>query len=84
MGFEKNYQYHYETAWHDSFLIQYFILPLILLLVIFLFYVYIKKKLLKDEKEDLQNLKLLKELLDSGTINENDFQKKKKQITSKW
>ena len=46
--------------------------------------VFIKKKLLRDEKEDLESLKLLQELLDSGTINDNEFQKKKNRITSKW
>jgi len=43
-----------------------------------------KEKLLRDEKEDLESLKLLQELLDSGTINDNEFQKKKNRITSKW
>ena len=43
-----------------------------------------KKRLLRDEKEDLESLKLLMELLDSGTINENEFQKKKNRITAKW
>ena len=84
MNFQKDYQYHYETMWQDSFLIQYLLLPLIFLLFIFLIYSYIKKKLLKEDKEDLESLKLLQELLDSGTINENDFQKKKNKITSKW
>ena len=58
--------------------------PLILFLIIILIYVFIKKKLLRDEKEDLESLKLLQELLDSGTIKDNEFQKKKNRITSKW
>ena len=53
-------------------------------LIIILIYVFIKKKLLRDEKEDLENLKLLQELLYSGTINDNEFQNKKNRITSKW
>jgi len=52
--------------------------------IFILIYVFIKKKLLRDEKEDLESLKLLQELLDSGTINDNEFQKKKNRITSKW
>ena len=68
----------------DSFMIQYLLQPLILFLIIILIYVFIKKKLLRDEKEDLESLKLLQELLDSGTINDNEFQKKKNRITSKW
>ena len=44
----------------------------------------IKKRILKDEKEDLESLKLLQELLDAGTITENDFKKKKNRIASKW
>jgi uncharacterized membrane protein len=68
----------------DSFMFQYLLQPLILFLIIILIYVFIKKKLLRDEKEDLESLKLLQKLLDSGTINDNEFQKKKNRITSKW
>jgi len=65
-------------------MIQYLLQPLILFLIIILIYVFIKKKLLRDEKEDLESLKLLQELLDAGTITENEFKKKKNRITSKW
>ena len=34
--------------------------------------------------DDFENLKLLQALRDSGTINENEFEKKKNRITSKW
>ena len=84
MDFQKDYQYHFERMFQDSFMIQYILQPLILFLIIILIYVFIKKKLLRDEKEDLESLKLLQELLDSGTINDNEFQKKKNRITSKW
>lgn len=84
MDFQKDYQYHYQNFYHDSFLIEQLLIPLIIFLLIFLIYSYIKKKLLRNEKEDLESLKLLQELLDSGTINENEFQKKKDRITSKW
>ena len=84
MDFQKDYQYHFQTMSQDSFVIEYLLLPIILFLVIILIYSYIKKKLLRDDKEDLESLKLLQELLDSGTINENEFEKKKNRITSKW
>ncbi|SVC08862.1 uncharacterized protein METZ01_LOCUS261716 [marine metagenome] len=32
----------------------------------------------------MENLKHLQELRDSGTINEDEFEKKKNRITSKW
>ena len=68
----------------DSFLIEYLFIPIIIFLVIILIYSYIKKKLLRDDSEDLESLKHLQELLDSGTINEDEFEKKKNSITSKW
>jgi uncharacterized membrane protein len=68
----------------DSFVTEYLFLPIIIFLVIILIYSYIKKKLLRDDREDLESLKLLQELRDSGTINENEFEKKKNRITSKW
>ena len=84
MDFQKNYQYHFQTMSQDSFLIEYFFIPIIIFLVIILIYSYLKKKLLKDDKEDLESLKHLQELRDSGTINEYEFEKKKNSITSKW
>ena len=84
MDFQKDYQYHFQTMSQDSFMTEYILLPIILFLLIILIYSYIKKKLLRDDKEDLESLKLLQELLDSGTINENEFEKKKNRITSKW
>ena len=84
MDFQKNYQYHLETPFQASFLMEYFVITLIIFIVIILIYSIIKKKLLRDEKEDLKNLKLLQELVDSGTIDKNDFVKKKNKITSKW
>ena len=52
--------------------------------MIILAYNYIKKRLLRDEKEDLESLKLLQELLEQGTISKEEFLKKKNRITSKW
>ena len=84
MDFQKDYQYHFQTMSQDSFVAEYLFLPIIIFLVIILIYSYIKKKLLRDDREDLESLKLLQELHDSGTINENEFEKKKNRITSKW
>ena len=84
MDFQKDYEYHFQTISQDSFVTEYILLPIILFLLIILVYSYIKKKLLRDDKEDLESLKLLQELLDLGTINENEFEKKKNRITSKW
>ena len=84
MDFQKDYQYQIQTSFQDSFLMEYFILQLIIFLITILIYSIIKKKLLRDEKEDLESLKLLQDLLESGTIDEDDFQKKKNRITSKW
>ena len=84
MDFQKDYQYHFQTMTQESFMTEYLLLPIIIFLSIILIYSYIKKKLLRDEKEDLESLKLLQELLNSGTINENEFEKKKNRITSKW
>ena len=39
---------------------------------------------MKDDKDELENLKLLQELLEKGTINEDEFKKKKNKIVSKW
>ena len=84
MNFHKDYQNHFQTISQDSFVIEYLFIPIIIFLVIILIYSYVKKKLLKDDREDLENLKKLQELLDSGTINEDEFEKKKSSITSKW
>ena len=84
MDFQKDYQYHFQTMSQDSFLIEYLFIPTIIFLIIILIYSYIKKKLLRDDREDLENLKNLQELLDSGTINKDEFEKKKNSITAKW
>ena len=84
MNFQKDYQYNFQTISQDSFVLEYLFIPIIIFLVIILIYSYIKKNLLRDDREDLDNLKHLQELLDSGTINEVEFEKKKNSITSKW
>ena len=84
MDFQKDYQYHFQTMPQDLFVIEYLFIPIIIFLVIILIYSYIKKRLLRDDREDLESLKHLQELRDSGTINEDEFEKKKNSITSKW
>ena len=85
MDIKKDFQFHFfETGSQDFYMMEYLLPPIILFLGIILFYVFIKKRILRDEKEDLESLKLLQELLDAGTITENEFKKKKNRITSKW
>ena len=47
---------------------EYLFLPFILVLMVILVYSYIKKRILRDENEDLEDLKLLQKLLDRGTM----------------
>ncbi len=84
MDFQNDYQYHFQTIFQDSFVIEYLFLPIIIFLVIILIYSYLKKIILRKDMDDLESLKLLQALRDSGTINENEFEKKKNRITSKW
>jgi len=63
---------------------EYIIFPLIIFLIILLIYQFIKKRIMKDDKNELESLKLLQELLEKGTINEDEFEKKKNKIVSKW
>ena len=77
MGFQQDYQYYFQTMSKDSFVIEYLILPMIIFLIIILIYSYIKKKLLRDEKEDLESLNLLMELLDSVQLMKMNFKRKK-------
>ena len=39
---------------------------------------------MKDDKDELESIKLLQGLSEKGTINEDELQKKKKKIISKW
>ena len=39
---------------------------------------------MKDDKDELESLKLLQDLLEKETINEDEFKKKKNKIISKW
>ena len=61
----------------NSIFMEYIIFPLIIFLIILLIYQFIKKRIMKDDKDELESLKLLQELLEKGTINEDEFEKKK-------
>ncbi len=64
----------------NSIFMEYIIFPLIIFLVVLLIYQFIKKRIMKDDKDELESLKLLQDLLEKGTINEDEFQKKKNKI----
>ena len=81
---QDSYQYYFESMQDNSIFMEYIIFPLIIFLVVLLIYQFIKKRIMKDDKDELESLKLLQDLLDKGTINEDEFEKKKNKIISKW
>ena len=81
---QDTYQYYFESMPENSIFMEYIIFPLIIFLIIILIYQFIKKRIMKDDKNELESLKLLQELLEKGTINEDEFKKKKNKIISKW
>ena len=81
---QDSYQYYFESMPENSIFMEYIIFPLIFFLIILLIYQFIKKRIMKDDKNELESLKLLQELLEKGTINEDEFKKKKNKIVSKW
>ena len=81
---QDSYQYYFESMPENSIFMEYIIFPLIIFLIILLIYQFIKKRIMKDDKNELESLKLLQELLEKGTINEDEFKKKKNNIVSKW
>ena len=78
------YQYYFESMPENSISKEYIIFPLIIFLIILLIYQFIKKRIMKDDKNELESLKLLQELLEKGAINDDEFKKKKNKIISKW
>ena len=81
---QDTYQYYFESMPENSIFMEYILFPLIIFLIILLIYQFIKKRIMKDDKNELESLKLLQELLEKGTINEDEFKKKKNKIVSKW
>ena len=70
---QDTYQYYFESMPENSIFMEYIIFPLIIFLIILLIYQFIKKRIMKDDKNELESLKLLQELLEKGTINEFGF-----------
>jgi len=81
---QDSYQYYFESMPENSIFMEYIIFPFIIFLIFLLIYQFIKKRIMKDDKDELESLKLLQELLEKGTINEDEFEKKKNKIVSKW
>ncbi len=81
---QDSYQYYFESMPENSIFMEYIIFPLIIFLIVLLIYQFIKKRIMKDDKNELESLKLLQELLEKGTINDDEFKKKKNKIISKW
>lgn len=81
---QDSYQYYFESMPENSIFMEYIIFPLIIFLIILLTYQFMRKRIMKDDKDELESLKLLQELLEKGTINEDEFEKKKNKIVSKW
>ena len=81
---QDSYQYYFESIPENSIFMEYIIFPLIIFLFILLIYQFMRKRIMKDDKDELESLKLLQELLEKGTINEDEFKKKKNKIISKW
>ena len=81
---QESFQYYFESMPNNSIFMEYIIFPLIIFLVVLLIYHFFKQRIMKNDKDELESLKLLQELLEKGTINEDEFEKKKNKIISKW
>ena len=81
---QESFQYYFESMPNNSIFMEYIIFPLIIFLVVLLIYHFFKQRIMKDDKDELESLKLLHELLEKGTISEDEFEKKKNKIISKW
>ena len=81
---QESFQYYFESMPNNSIFMEYIIFPLIIFLVVLLIYHFFKQRIMKDDKDELESLKLLQELLEKGTINEDELEKKKNRIISKW
>ena len=81
---QESFQYYFESMPNNSIFMEYIIFPLIIFLVVLLIYHFFKQRIMTDDKDELESLKLLQELLEKGTINEDEFEKKKNKIISKW
>ena len=73
---QDSYQYYFESIPENSIFMEYIIVPLIIFLIILLIYQFMRKRIMKDDKDELESLKLLQDLLEKGTINEDEFKKR--------
>ena len=73
---QDSYQYYFESIPENSIFMEYIIFPLIIFLIILLIYQFMRKRIMKDDKDELESLKLLQDLLEKGTINEDEFKKR--------
>ena len=81
---QDSYQYYFQSIPENSIFMEYIIFPLIIFLIVLLIYQFIKKRIMKDDKDELESLKLLQDLLEKGTIDEDELKKKKHKIVSNW
>ena len=73
---QDSYQYYFESIPENSIFMEYIIFPLIIFLIILLIYQFMRKRIMKDDKDELESLKLLQDLLEKGTIYEDEFKKR--------
>ena len=50
---QDTYQYYFESMPENSIFMEYIIFPLIIFLIILLIYQFIKKRIMKDDKDEL-------------------------------
>ena len=55
---QDSYQYYFESMPENSIFMEYIIFPLIIFLIVLLIYQFIKKRIMKDDKNELESLKL--------------------------
>ena len=64
---QESFQYYFESMPDNSIFMEYIIFPLIIFLVVLLIYHFFKQRIMTDDKDELESLKLLQELLEKGT-----------------
>ena len=77
---QDSYQYYFESMPENSIFMEYIIFPLIIFLIILLIYQFMRKRIMKDDKDELESLKLLQELLEKVTINDDELKKRRTKL----
>ena len=54
---QDSYQYYFESIPENSIFMEYIIFPLIIFLIILLIYQFMRKRIMKDDKDELESLK---------------------------